>query len=167
MAKAKKAKGIMVPVKLSTKLKAIVGNAPLSRPEVMKKIWAYIKKRNLQHPKDTRCIRLDPKLSDLHTIFTPVKSYTGNGGKKVKAQANCISMFDMSKQLAAKHIESKTTKVNPIKSKYIEDDYEDDDYDIESNPDYFEEEEEEDDYDIESNPEEYDEYDDEEEDDDY
>jgi upstream activation factor subunit UAF30 len=37
----------------------------LSRPQVVKKIWAYIKERNLQDPTDKRQIRCDEKMQSV------------------------------------------------------------------------------------------------------
>ena len=45
-----------------TELGAIVGNEPLPRIEVPKRIWAYIKENNLQDTKDKRTINTDNKL---------------------------------------------------------------------------------------------------------
>lgn len=47
---------------LSAELQAVVGEASLSRPEVTKKIWEYIKAHNLQDPKNKRRILPDAKL---------------------------------------------------------------------------------------------------------
>ena len=49
----------------SAKLAAVVGSKPLPRTEVMKKIWAYIKKRDLQDPKSRRDIIADDTLRAL------------------------------------------------------------------------------------------------------
>ncbi len=57
----------------------VVGDKPLPRTEVTKKIWAYIKKNNLQDEKNKRMINADEKMKK---IF---------GGK---AQVN---MFEMTK----------------------------------------------------------------------
>ncbi len=46
----------------SANLAAIVGNKPMPRTEAIKKIWAYIKKNNLQNPKNMRNILADDKL---------------------------------------------------------------------------------------------------------
>lgn len=46
----------------STALAQVVGAKPLSRPEATKKLWAYIKKNNLQNPKNKREILADSKL---------------------------------------------------------------------------------------------------------
>ncbi len=46
----------------STALAAITGSKPISRPEATKKLWAYIKKNNLQNPKNKREILADAKL---------------------------------------------------------------------------------------------------------
>ena len=66
-------------------LSAVVGNKPMPRTEVTKKLWAYIKKNNLQDPKERRMINAD---DNLKPIF--------NGKKQV-------SMFDMTK-LVNKHL---------------------------------------------------------------
>lgn len=69
----------MAALKPSALLAAIVGDKPLSRPEVTKKVWAYIKKNGLQDSVNRRNINADAKLGP---IF---------GGKKQ------VSMFDLTK----------------------------------------------------------------------
>jgi chromatin remodeling complex protein RSC6 len=161
---ARKGSALKRPVKISTKLEGVIGRGPMARADVVKKIWNYIKKKNLQHPKNARCIILDAKLK---TILKPSKSVIKFGKQTVKCPAGTIFMTDMTKQLN-KHIESKSVKVNPSKASsydYDDEDY-DDDYDYASNPqDEYDDEDEDDDYDYASNPE--DEYDDEDEDEDY
>ncbi len=68
----------------STMLSAVVGATPIPRTEVVKKLWAYIKKNNLQDSKNRRNINADDKLKP---IF----------GK------NQVSMFEMTK-LVSKHL---------------------------------------------------------------
>ena len=75
----------MKPLTPSAHLAAVVGEKALPRTEVVKKLWAYIKKHNLQDKKNRRNINADDKLKP---IF---------GGK---AQ---VSMFDMAK-LISKHV---------------------------------------------------------------
>ena len=75
----------MKPVTPSSALAEIVGSTPIPRTEVTKRLWAYIKKNNLQDPKNKRMIKADDKLK---TVF---------GGK---SQAN---MFEMTK-LVGKHL---------------------------------------------------------------
>ena len=72
----------MKPLTPSTELAAVVGNKPLPRSEVVKKMWQYIKKNGLQDQANKRMINADDKLK-------PVFS-----GKKQ------VSMFDMNKFLA-------------------------------------------------------------------
>jgi chromatin remodeling complex protein RSC6 len=72
----------MKPLQPSTELAAVVGSSPLSRPEVVSKIWEYIKGRQLQNPQNKREILADDKLQ---AIF---------GGK------SRVSMFEMNKHLA-------------------------------------------------------------------
>lgn len=75
----------MRPLTPSTALSAIVGTAALPRTEVVKKLWAYIKKNNLQDPKNRRNIKADDKL------------------KPVFAGKAIVSMFEMTK-LVSKHL---------------------------------------------------------------
>ena len=83
MAKANSA--FMKPLNLSSELSAVVGKGPIPRSEVVKKLWEYIKKNDLQDPKNKRNIVADDKLK---TLF---------GGKAV------VNMFEMNK-LVAKHL---------------------------------------------------------------
>ena len=46
----------------SASLAEVVGSKPLPRTEVIKKIWDYIKKNNLQDSKNRRMINADAKL---------------------------------------------------------------------------------------------------------
>ena len=73
----------MKPMNVSAALGAVIGSAPAPRTEVTKKIWAYIKKHNLQDPANKRMINADDKLK---AIF---------GGKKQ------VSMFEMTKLVSA------------------------------------------------------------------
>ena len=75
----------MKELKPSAQLAAVIGDKPIPRTEVVKKLWAYIKKNNLQDAKNRRAINADDKLKP---VF---------GGK---AQ---VSMFDMTK-LISKHL---------------------------------------------------------------
>ena len=75
----------MRPVQPDDKLAAVVGSQPLSRPELTKKLWNYIKKRGLQDKKKRIMINADDALKP---VF--------NG----KSQ---VSMFEMTK-LVSGHI---------------------------------------------------------------
>ncbi len=46
----------------------LIKAAQLSRPQVVKKIWAYIKERDLQDPADKRQIRCDEKLQSVFKL---------------------------------------------------------------------------------------------------
>jgi DNA topoisomerase-3 len=46
----------------SAALAAVIGNAPVARPQVMKALWDYIKAQGLQDAKDKRLINADDKL---------------------------------------------------------------------------------------------------------
>jgi len=50
------------PMQLSPELEAVVGEGPLTRAEVTKKIWDYIKEKNLQNPSNKRNVLADDKL---------------------------------------------------------------------------------------------------------
>jgi len=74
----------MKPLTPSNLLAAVVGAAPMPRTQVVKKLWDYIKKNNLQDAKNRRNINADDKLKP---IF----------GKP------SVSMFEMTK-LVSKHL---------------------------------------------------------------
>ncbi|WAJ29223.1 SWIB/MDM2 domain-containing protein [Antarcticirhabdus aurantiaca] len=82
MAGSTKTDGAHKTVTPSPELAAIAGKEPLKRTEVVSKVWDYIKKHNLQDPKDKRQIVADEKLEK---VF----------GKKE------VSMFEMNKHLSA------------------------------------------------------------------
>ena len=73
---------LMKPLQPSKELAAVVGSGPLPRPEVVSKVWDYIKNNNLQNPQNKREIMADDKLEK---VF----------GKK------SVTMFEMNKHLAA------------------------------------------------------------------
>ena len=86
MAKSAKANAaFMKPVTPDALLAEVVGAKPLPRTEVTKKLWAYIKKNNLQDSKNRRNINAD---ATLKPIF---------GGKST------VNMFEMTK-LVGKHL---------------------------------------------------------------
>lgn len=55
----------MKPMQVSPALAKIVGNGPMPRTEVMKKLWEYIKKHKLQDPKNKRNIIPDSNLKEV------------------------------------------------------------------------------------------------------
>jgi len=75
----------MKPLKLTAELEEVVGKGPMPRSQVVKKLWEYIKKNNLQNPKNKRNILAD---ANLKAVF---------GGKGE------VSMFEMTK-LVSKHL---------------------------------------------------------------
>ena len=75
----------MKPMKLSSELEAVVGSGPMPRSEVVKALWVYIKKHDLQDKTTKRNINPDEKLN---AVF---------GGK------GTVSMFEMTK-LVSKHL---------------------------------------------------------------
>src|SRR4051812_11944217 len=75
----------MKPMQPDAALGAVVGGNAMPRTEITKKIWVYIKKNNLQDPKERRMIVADDKL----------KPVFGGKGR--------VSMFEMTK-LVNKHL---------------------------------------------------------------
>jgi chromatin remodeling complex protein RSC6 len=75
----------MKPVQPSAALAEVVGSKAIPRTEVTKKLWAYIKKNDLQDKKNKRMINAD---ANLKVVF---------GGK------SSVNMFDMTK-LVGKHL---------------------------------------------------------------
>ncbi|HWI90215.1 MAG TPA: SWIB/MDM2 domain-containing protein [Flavisolibacter sp.] len=55
----------MAPLTPSATLAEVVGSKPMPRTEVVKKIWDYIKKNNLQDAKNRRMINADAKLKPI------------------------------------------------------------------------------------------------------
>ncbi len=75
----------MKPMNVSDELAAVVGKGPMPRSEVVKALWVYIKKNDLQDPTNKRNINADAALKK---VF---------GGKAV------VNMFEMTK-LVSKHL---------------------------------------------------------------
>lgn len=75
----------MKPMTLSSELEEVVGKGPKPRSEVVKALWAYIKKHGLQDQKNKRNINADDKL------------------KKVFGGKGTVTMFEMTK-LVSKHL---------------------------------------------------------------
>jgi len=87
-APAKKRKpnaAFMAPLTPSASLAEVIGSKPIPRTEIIKRIWDYIKKNNLQDKKNRRNINADAKLK---VVF---------GGKEQ------ISMFELAK-VVNKHV---------------------------------------------------------------
>ena len=82
---AKSNSAFMKPMNISDDLAAVVGKGPMPRSEVVKGLWVYIKKHNLQDPANKRNINADAALKK---VF---------GGKGV------VNMFEMTK-LVSKHL---------------------------------------------------------------
>ncbi len=77
--------GFMKPMNVSSELAAVVGQGPMPRAEVVKKLWAYIKQHGLQDQQNKRNINADEAL------------------KKVFGGKGTVSMFEMTK-LVSKHL---------------------------------------------------------------
>ncbi len=75
----------MKPLTVSADLAVVVGKGPMARSEVVKKLWAYIKDKNLQDAKNKRNINADAAL------------------KKVFGGKDMVNMFEMTK-LVSKHL---------------------------------------------------------------
>jgi upstream activation factor subunit UAF30 len=74
--------GFHKPMILSGPLSEMLGETQLSRPQTVKKIWAYVKERDLQDPSDKRQIRCDDAM---RAVFKQER----------------VHMFTMNKLLAA------------------------------------------------------------------
>ncbi|MFA5095160.1 MAG: SWIB/MDM2 domain-containing protein [Candidatus Paceibacterota bacterium] len=82
---ATKGSAFMKPMNISAELAEVVGKGPMPRSEVVKALWVYIKKNNLQDPKNKRNINADAAL------------------KKVFDGKSVVNMFEMTK-LVSKHL---------------------------------------------------------------
>ena len=64
--KAKKKSGLsQLTYSLSPELQAIVGSTKLTRPQIVKKLWVYIKAKKCQDTKNRRLIVPDKKLAEV------------------------------------------------------------------------------------------------------
>ncbi|KAG6529679.1 upstream activation factor subunit spp27-like isoform X1 [Zingiber officinale] len=79
---------------LSPLLQDFVGETELARTEVVKRLWTYIREKDLQDPKNRRKIICDERL---HTLFN----------------VNSIDMFQMNKALS-KHIWPLNSEESPV-----------------------------------------------------
>lgn len=61
----KKGSALMEPKELSRPMARFIGAPYASRPEIVKKLWAYIKREGLQDEDDSRIIIADNVLEDL------------------------------------------------------------------------------------------------------
>lgn len=82
---AGRSQGLQKPVRPSAELAAIVGQGPLPRTEITKKLWDYIKGHGLQDAQNKRQIHAD---ATLEPIFGRKKS---------------VSMFELAK-LVSQHV---------------------------------------------------------------
>lgn len=80
---AKTNSAFMKPMNVSAELAVVVGAGPMPRSEVVKALWVYIKKHDLQNPSNKRNILADDALK---AVF---------GGKAE------VSMFEMTKLVSA------------------------------------------------------------------
>jgi chromatin remodeling complex protein RSC6 len=63
------------PVTVSEALAQIVGKGPMPRTAVVQKLWDYIKKNELQNPKNKREIIPDEKLAKVFGSKAPVDMF--------------------------------------------------------------------------------------------
>ncbi len=63
----------MKPVQPDEKLASVIGDQPLPRTDITKKIWEYIRAHNLQDPSNKTVIRADDKLK---AVFDGKESVT-------------------------------------------------------------------------------------------
>lgn len=64
-AKRKANPALLAPMTVNDKLGAVIGNKPISRGQIVKKLWDYFKKNKLQDPKNKRMINADALLKPL------------------------------------------------------------------------------------------------------
>ena len=72
---AKENSAFMKPMQISDDLAEVVGKGPMPRSEVVKNIWVYIKKHDLQDPANKRSIRPDAQLAKVFGTTEPVDMF--------------------------------------------------------------------------------------------
>ena len=83
MGEQKQGRAFSAPMRVSPELAKVVGEGPMPRTEVTKKVWEYIKSRGRQDPANKRTIIPDENLA---AVF---------------GSANPIDMFQMTKRVSA------------------------------------------------------------------
>ncbi len=73
--KEKKPSAFMKPVQVSDTLSELIGQGPMPRTEVTKKLWDYIKKHKLQDPQNKRNIVPDQKLAKVLGSTQPIDMF--------------------------------------------------------------------------------------------
>ncbi len=71
----KKNSALAKPVTISKDLAAVIGEGPMPRTQVTKKIWEYIKQHDRQDPKNRRNIVPDDKLAKVFGTTRPVDMF--------------------------------------------------------------------------------------------
>ena len=74
-AKGRAAGALAKPVQPDEALAAVVGPGPLPRTEITKRVWAYIRERNLQDPQNRRNVNADDKLQAVFDGKTQVTMF--------------------------------------------------------------------------------------------
>jgi chromatin remodeling complex protein RSC6 len=71
----KKNSAFMQPVEISDDLTAVVGPGPMPRTEIIKLLWAYIKKHKCQDQENKRNIIPDEKLAKVFGSKKPIDMF--------------------------------------------------------------------------------------------
>ncbi|KAF2749640.1 SWIB-domain-containing protein [Sporormia fimetaria CBS 119925] len=85
--KVKRTGGFHRPLVLSPALQALIGETQLSRPQIVKKIWEYIREKDLQDPNDKRQIFCDDAM---RAVFKQDKVHMFTMNKMLSQQVYAV-----------------------------------------------------------------------------
>jgi len=99
-------------VSLSPELATVVGAPALSRPEVIRRLWAHFRDRGLLNPDDKREVLFDAKLQEMfgtastkmfeiHSLLTPHFDYTSKPAEIASCSPPSVKKHEMIKRFKA------------------------------------------------------------------
>ncbi|KAK6536073.1 hypothetical protein TWF281_000319 [Arthrobotrys megalospora] len=103
------------PLILSPQLSTILGETQLSRPETVKRIWAYIKEHDLQDQSDKRYIMCD---ENLRTVFPTARVHMFTMNKILSGHLYPINKADNIADVKSEDIKSEDFASSPVSAAF-------------------------------------------------
>ncbi|KAK6509075.1 hypothetical protein TWF481_003838 [Arthrobotrys musiformis] len=103
------------PLILSPQLSTLLGETQLSRPETVKRIWAYIKQNKLQDENDKRYIICD---ENLRTVFPTAKVHMFTMNKILSSHLYPMNKSDAIADLKSEDIKSEDFASSPVSAAF-------------------------------------------------
>ena len=103
------------PLILSPQLSTLLGETQLSRPETVKRIWAYIKQHELQDQNDKRYIICD---ENLRTVFPTAKVHMFTMNKILSSHLYPMNKADNIADVKSEDIKSEGFASSPVSAAF-------------------------------------------------